>query len=42
VRHEGRRSSSPAPDLCLSEGDVLVLYGVPEDLEHAETILLKG
>lgn len=42
VRHEGERLSTPEPDLTLSEGDVLVLYGAPQDLEHAENLLLKG
>ncbi len=42
VRHEGVRSARPTPDLTLSTGDVLVLYGTPPDLERAETRLLKG
>lgn len=42
VRHEGVRSVRPTPELILSENDVLVLYGTPQDLERAETRLLKG
>lgn len=42
VRHEGVRSVRPTPDLTLATGDVLVLYGTPQDLERAETKLLKG
>lgn len=42
VRHEGVRSVRPTPELVLSNGDVLVLYGTPQDLERAETKLLKG
>jgi len=42
VRHEGVRTVHPRPDLTLSAGDVLVLYGTPENLEHAEAELLKG
>ncbi len=42
VRHEGVRSARPTPDLTLSTGDVLVLYGTPQDLERAESRLLKG
>jgi len=44
--HNNRRSdnkqSSPAADAVLKEGDILVLFGTPESLEHAEAILLNG
>ncbi len=33
---------TPLPGTQLKEGDVLVLFGTPEDLEHAEAILLNG
>jgi hypothetical protein len=26
----------------LKEGDVVVMYGTPEAVEHAETVLLMG
>ena len=42
VRHEGVRSVRPTPELVLSTGDVLVLYGAPQDLERAESQLLKS
>lgn len=42
VRHHGERTSAPAPELELAAGDVLVLYGTPADLEHAENVVLKG
>lgn len=42
VRHEGVRSVRPTPELILSNNDVLVMYGTPQDLERAETRLLKG
>jgi CPA2 family monovalent cation:H+ antiporter-2 len=42
VRREGIVGRSPSPDLVLRAGDVLVLYGKPEDLEHADEILLGG
>ena len=32
----------PAADTVLKEGDVIVLYGTPEALEHAEAVLLMG
>lgn len=42
VRREGILGKQPAPDTTLKEGDVLVLYGKPEDLEHSEEVLLGG
>ncbi len=42
VRRGGIRGPQPGPNTQLLAGDVLVLYGKPEDLEHAEGILLKG
>ncbi len=42
IRRDGILGRQPAPDTELREGDVLVLYGTPEALEHAETILLAG
>lgn len=42
VRRSGIRGMAPEPDTQLREGDVLVLYGTPPDIEHAEEVLLKG
>lgn len=44
--HKNRRDDSevvpPTSDEELKSGDVLVLFGTPEDLEHAEGFLLNG
>lgn len=42
VRREGIVGRQPGPETRLREGDVLVLYGTPENLEHAESIVLRG
>jgi len=42
LRRDGIVGRSPSPDLVLRGGDVLVLYGKPEDLERADEILLGG
>ena len=42
VRRDGIVGRDPASDTILKEGDVVVLYGTPEALEHAETVLLMG
>lgn len=42
VRRQGILGRDPAGDARLREGDVVVLYGPPEALEHAEAILLAG
>lgn len=42
VRRGGIRGPQPSPDTVLQEGDVLVVYGAPEALEHAEHVLLGG
>ena len=42
IRRDGIVGREPAPDTVLREGDVLVLYGTPEALEHAETVFLMG
>ena len=42
LRREGIVGHQPEPDTILLAGDVLVLYGTPEDLERGEEILLKG
>lgn len=42
VRRDGILGKQPEPETQLREGDVLILYGKPEDLEHAEEQLLGG
>jgi CPA2 family monovalent cation:H+ antiporter-2 len=42
IRREGITGRSPAPETRLREGDVLVLWGRPEDLEMVENRLLMG
>ncbi len=42
VRREGILGRDPAPSTVLREGDVLVVFGTPETLEHAEAVLLAG
>ncbi len=36
------RRTRPGPDTVFKEGDVVVVYGTPEAVEHAETLLLMG
>jgi CPA2 family monovalent cation:H+ antiporter-2 len=42
VRREGIVGRDPDAGTVLREGDVLVIYGTPEALEHAEAVLLAG
>jgi len=42
IRREGITGRDPAPDTQLHEGDVLVLWGTPEDLSTVESRLLMG
>jgi CPA2 family monovalent cation:H+ antiporter-2 len=42
VRRDGIVGREPAPDTVFKEGDVVVVYGTPEAVEHAETVLLMG
>ncbi|MFO0453614.1 MAG: cation:proton antiporter [Pseudomonadota bacterium] len=42
VRREGIVGRDPGPETVLREGDVVVVYGTPEALEHAEAVLLAG
>jgi CPA2 family monovalent cation:H+ antiporter-2 len=42
VRRDGIVGREPGPDTVFKEGDVVVLYGTPEAVEHAETLLLMG
>lgn len=42
IRRHGILGREPAADTRLVEGDVVVVYGLPEALEHAEGVLLAG
>jgi CPA2 family monovalent cation:H+ antiporter-2 len=42
VRRNGITGRQPAGDTELRNGDVVVIYGTPEALEHAEAVLLAG
>ena len=42
VRRDGIVGRDPDPDMTLRQGDVVVIYGTPEALEHAEAVLLAG
>jgi CPA2 family monovalent cation:H+ antiporter-2 len=42
VRRDGIVGREPAPGTIFKEGDVVVLYGTPEAVEHAESLLLMG
>jgi CPA2 family monovalent cation:H+ antiporter-2 len=42
VRRAGIVGRDPDPAMTLREGDVVVIYGPPEALEHAEAVLLAG
>jgi CPA2 family monovalent cation:H+ antiporter-2 len=42
LRRHGITGREPAGDTVLREGDVLVVHGLPEAIEHAEAVLLTG
>jgi len=42
IRRHGILGREPSGDTCLREGDIIVIYGQPEALEHAEGVLLAG
>jgi CPA2 family monovalent cation:H+ antiporter-2 len=42
IRRQGILGRDPSGDTQLMEGDVVVIYGTPEQLEHAEAVLLAG
>jgi monovalent cation:H+ antiporter-2, CPA2 family len=42
VRRHDITGREPAADMVLREGDIVVIYGTPEALEHAEAVLLAG
>jgi monovalent cation:H+ antiporter-2, CPA2 family len=42
IRRHGILGREPSGDTPLREGDIVVIYGQPEALEHAEGVLLAG
>jgi CPA2 family monovalent cation:H+ antiporter-2 len=42
VRRQGILGREPAADTVLRDGDIVVIYGQPEDLARAESVLLAG
>ena len=42
VRRDGIVGRDPEPGMTLREGDVVILLGTPEAIEHAEAVLLAG
>jgi CPA2 family monovalent cation:H+ antiporter-2 len=42
LRRQGITGREPSGATVLREGDVLVIYGLPAALEHAEAVLLAG
>jgi CPA2 family monovalent cation:H+ antiporter-2 len=42
VRRDGIVGREPGPDTIFKVGDVVVVCGTPEAVEHAETLLLMG
>jgi CPA2 family monovalent cation:H+ antiporter-2 len=42
IRRQGILGREPSGDTALREGDIVVIYGQPDALEHAETVLLAG
>jgi CPA2 family monovalent cation:H+ antiporter-2 len=42
IRRQGILGRDPSGDTQFMEGDIVVLYGTPEQLEHAEAVLLAG
>ena len=42
VRRHGILGRDPAGDTVLRDGDIVVIYGQPQELERAESVLLAG
>jgi CPA2 family monovalent cation:H+ antiporter-2 len=42
IRRLGIMGREPAVDTILRDGDIVVIYGQPEELERAESVLLAG
>jgi CPA2 family monovalent cation:H+ antiporter-2 len=42
IRRQGILGREPAADTVFREGDIVIVYGSPKALEHAEAVLLAG
>ncbi len=42
IRRQGILGREPAADTRFREGDIVVIYGQPQALEHAEAVMLAG
>lgn len=42
VRRNGILGREPDNEMRMRDGDIVVIYGLPESLEHAEAVLLAG
>jgi CPA2 family monovalent cation:H+ antiporter-2 len=42
IRRPNTKGLSPAPEVILAEGDMVVLQGTPDNLSSAATFLLTG
>jgi len=42
IRRQGILGRDPAAEASFREGDIVVMYGEPKALEHAEAVLLAG
>jgi len=42
IRRQGVLGREPSGDTAFEDGDIVVIYGTPEALEHAEAVLLAG
>jgi CPA2 family monovalent cation:H+ antiporter-2 len=42
IRRQGILGREPSGDTLFEDGDIVVIYGTPEALEHAEAVLLAG
>jgi CPA2 family monovalent cation:H+ antiporter-2 len=42
IRRQGILGREPSGDTEFQDGDIVVIYGTPEALEHAEAVLLAG
>jgi CPA2 family monovalent cation:H+ antiporter-2 len=42
IRRHGILGREPSGDTEFADGDIVVIYGTPEQLEHAEAVLLAG
>jgi CPA2 family monovalent cation:H+ antiporter-2 len=42
IRRQGILGREPGKDTVLHDGDIVVIYGQPQQLEHAEAVLLAG